>query len=85
MDYVNSHSAEEVAKTIQPQFPETDLETITKIVERYQAQDTWKEDTVFQEDSFDLLQNILMEAGELTEKVPYEKLVTTVYSEKAAE
>ncbi|MCI8672874.1 MAG: ABC transporter substrate-binding protein [Lachnospiraceae bacterium] len=85
MDYVNSHSAAEVAKTIQPQFPETDLETITKIVERYQEQDTWKEDTVFQEDSFNLLQNILMEAGELEEKVPYDKLVTTVYSEKAAE
>lgn len=83
IDYVNSHSAEEIAETIQPQFKETPLEHITKIVERYKAQDTWKEDTVFEEDSFNLLQNILEEAGELPARVPYEDLVTTEFSEKA--
>lgn len=31
MDYVNSHTAEEIAKTIQPQFSETPLENITKL------------------------------------------------------
>lgn len=83
IDYVNSHSAEEIAETIQPQFKETPLEHITKIVKRYKAQDTWKEDTVFEEDSFNLLQNILEEAGELPARVPYEDLVTTEFSEKA--
>ena len=83
VDYVNSHSAEEVAKTIQPQFQETPLENITMIVERYKDQDTWKEDTVFEKESFDLLQNILEEAGELPARVPYEDLVTTQFSEKA--
>ena len=53
--------------------------------ERYLSQDTWKEDLVFEKESFELLQDILMEAGELTERVPYEKLVTTEYAEKAAE
>jgi len=85
MDYVNSHSAQEIAKTIQPQFKETPLENITKIVERYKAQDTWKEDTVFEKDSFDLLQNILEEAGELPARVPYEDLVTVEFSKKAAD
>ncbi len=84
IDYVNSHSAEEIAKVIQPQFKETPLENITKIVERYKAQDTWKEDTVFEKESFELLQNILEEAGELPARVPYEDLVTTEFSEKAA-
>ena len=85
LDYVNSHTAEEIARTIKPQFPETDLDKLTMIVERYQKQDTWKGDTIFQKDSFDLLQNILEEAGELEERVPYEDLVTTEYSRKAAE
>lgn len=84
IDYVNSHSAEEIAKVIQPQFKETPLENITKIVERYKSQDTWKEDTVFEKESFELLQNILEEAGELPGRVPYEDLVTTEFSEKAA-
>lgn len=83
LDYVNSHSAEEIAKVIQPQFKETPLENITVIVERYQSQDTWKEDTVFEQESFELLQNILEEAGELPKRVPYEDLVTTEYAKKA--
>lgn len=82
--YVNSHSADEIAETIQPQFPETDRAAIARIVERYKAQDTWKNDTIFRRDSFELLENILEEAGELKERIPYEKLVTTTYSEKAA-
>lgn len=83
MDYVNSHSAEEIAKAIQKQFPETELATLTTIVSRYKEQDTWKEDLIFEEDSFTLLQNILEEAGELSERVPYEELVNTTYAEKA--
>ena len=83
LDYVNSHSAEEIAKTIQPQFKETPLENITRIVERYQEQDTWKGDTIFEEESFELLQNILEEAGQLPERVPYKDLVNTEFSKAA--
>ena len=83
MDYVNTHSAEEIAKTIAPQFKETPLDKITIIVDRYKAQDTWKDDTIFEKDSFELLQNILEEAGELPQRVPYENLVTTQFSEAA--
>lgn len=84
LDYVNSHSAAEIAETIHPQFKETSVETITTIVERYKSQDTWKGDTIFEEDSFNLLQNILEEAGELDTRVPYADLVTTDYAKKAA-
>ena len=83
MDYVASHSADEIANVIKPQFPETELETITTIVTRYQTQDTWKEDLIFTEDSFTLLQNILMEAGELENYVSYDDLVTKTFAEKA--
>lgn len=84
LDYVNSHTSEEIAAVIAPQFAETDVKTIAIIVERYKAQDTWKGDTIFEESSFDLLQNILMDAGELEKKVPYEDLVTTKYAKTAA-
>ena len=83
MDYVNTHSAEEIAKVIQPQFKETELEKITVIVERYKEQDSWKGDTVFEKESFELLQNILEEAGELADRVPYEDLVVTNFAETA--
>ena len=70
LEYVNSHtSADEAA--------------LTAIVERYKAQDTWKTDTVFEKESFDLLQNILEEAGELPARVPYEDLVVTDFARAA--
>ena len=84
MDYVNSHSPEEIAKVIAPQFEETDLATITTIVTRYHNQDTWKENLIFEEDAFTLLQNILEDAGELPERVPYEDLVNTTFATEAA-
>lgn len=83
MDYVQNHSPEEIAKMIEPQFPETDLETITTIVTRYYDQDTWKDNLVFEKDSFELLQDILESAGELSKRAPYEDLVVTDFAEKA--
>lgn len=85
MDYVNTHTPAEIAEVIAPQFEETDIETITIIVERYAQQDTWKGNLIFEEDSFLLLENILDEAGELEDFAPYEVLVDTSYAEKALE
>ena len=42
---------------------------------RYHNQDTWKETTEFTQDAFELLQNILEEAGELEKRAPYQDLV----------
>lgn len=83
MDYVNSHTPEEIANVIQPQFAETDLETLTTIVNRYHEQDTWKEDLIFTEDAFTLLQNILEQSDVLEKRVPYEDLVNTEFAKKA--
>lgn len=85
MDYVNDHSPEEIAAIIAPQFQETDLATITTIVKRYYDQNTWKEDLIFSEEAFDLLQDILEDAGELEKRAPYENLVNTGYAAKAVE
>ena len=85
MDYVQTHTPEEIAKIIEPQFPETDLDTITTIVTRYYDQDTWKSNLIFEQSSFDLLQDILESAGELEQRAPYEDLVTTTFAAKAAQ
>ncbi len=85
MDYVNSHSPEEIAKVIQPQFAETDAGVLTTIVKRYYEQDTWKENLIFEKESFTLLQDILKTGGELTKEVPYDELVNTAFAQNAAE
>lgn len=83
MDFVQSHTPEEIAAVIEPQFEETDPDTITAIVTRYYEQDTWKADLIFEKESFDLLQDILDSAGELSKRAPYEDLVTTEFAEEA--
>ncbi len=83
MEYVNSHSSEDIAKVIAPQFPDTDADTIAVIVERYKSQDTWKNDLVFSKESFTLLQDILYEAGVIKEYAPYSYLVDTGFAQKA--
>ncbi len=83
MNYVQSHKPAEIAKVIAPQFAETDIDTLTTIVERYYNQDTWKENLIFEEEAFSLLQNILEDSKVLEKRVPYEDLVTTKFAEEA--
>lgn len=83
MDFVKSHTPQEIAEVIQPQFKETERDTLTTIVERYYDQGTWKDDLVFEKESFELLQDILESGGELSSRVSYEELVNTEFASKA--
>lgn len=82
LDYVQTHTAQEIANVIHPQFPETDLATLTQIVARYQNQNTWKSTTYFDQKSYDLLIDILKESNQLKKEAPYTKLVTTKFSKE---
>ena len=83
MEYVNTHSPEEISKAISGQFKETDKETLTMLVTRYYEQDTWKDNLIFEKERLTLLQDILEEAGELEKRVPYEDIIIRDYAEKA--
>ncbi len=83
LDYTRTHSPEEIAKVIAPQFKETDSETLTAIVTRYHEQDTWKENLIMEEDSYQLLLEVLSDSGELTNSPPYTELVDPSYAQKA--
>ena len=84
MEYVATHTPEEIAQVIQPQFKESDLETITTIVKRYKDQDTWKNNLIFEEESFELLQDILEDSNALKHRVDYTNLVNTEFTRTAA-
>jgi len=83
MLWVESHSDEEVAKSIQPHFTDADLELLTKVVERYRSIDAWATDPVLKEEGLDRLQDVMTEAGELNKRVPYDKVVNTKFAEEA--
>ncbi|EGW40540.1 ABC transporter substrate-binding protein [Desulfosporosinus sp. OT] len=81
--WVASHTPEEIAKAIKPQFPEENDEILVSAVKRYKEQDSWKIDPVLQEKDFYLLQQIIQDAGELNKIAPYEKVVTGKFGETA--
>lgn len=74
IDYVYSHTDEEVAKAILPQFPDSSLTEISAAVRRYRSIEAWPKTTTFTEKSFNHMQDIMIEYGELEKKVPYQKL-----------
>lgn len=75
LDYVHSHSDKEVAKVVLKQFPDTSLNDLESSIKRYRENDTWPKTTKFMKSSFDHLQDIMIDYGELKEKVSYEKLM----------
>jgi NitT/TauT family transport system substrate-binding protein len=81
--WVMSHSAEEVAKMVAPSFPDTDVKLLTTVVQRYKDIDAWSSTPVLKAESFDLLQNVMTQAGELKQSAPYDKVVNNTYAEKA--
>lgn len=75
LDYVNSHSAEEIAKAIEPQFKDTALNNIEKAVKSYKEIDAWPKSTNFTSESFNHLQDIMLDYGIIDQKVSYKKLI----------
>lgn len=81
--WVEKHSPGEIAEVILPYFEGTDIELLTKIVERYKTQDSWKVEPLLDEEGLTLLQDVLDSSGELSERIEYEKIVTTDFALKA--
>ena len=75
LDYVDKESDEQIAKDILKQFPDTSLNDLTKVIKRYKSINTWPKTTEFKEDSWNHLQDIMIEAGQLETKVPYNELI----------
>lgn len=81
--WVKDHSAKEIAETIQSFFPDTDIELLATAIQSYKDIDAWNETPVLKQESFDKLQEVMSEAGELTTKAPYNKIVNNNFAKEA--
>lgn len=80
--WVDTHSADEIAEAIQSYFPDTDLELISTVVDRYKQQGSFATDPVLDVEEWNNLQDIMDEAGELPKEVDHATLVNTDIAEK---
>lgn len=81
--WVDTHTPEEIAQVIKPQFPDANEQILTTVVKRYKEQNSWKKDPILVEKDLKVLQKALQDAGELNKIAPYEKIVTTKFGEAA--
>lgn len=77
LDYVHNSSDEEVANAILLFFPDTSLNDLAGVIERYRSIDAWPTTTKFSSESFYHLQEIMQAANELNSAVKYEYLIYT--------
>ena len=82
LEYVHNHESEEIAEHIIDYFPDISMNDLITIVDRYKYIDAWFDNTYISEADFNHIQEIMENAGELTEKAPYDKLVDTSFSKK---
>ena len=75
LNYVKETDSSIVAKNIYEYFPELSLNDLTAIIERYKENDAWANSTDITENDFNHLQEIMISAGELNKKAPYNKLI----------
>lgn len=82
--FVQEAAAEEVAKAIVDFFPDTSVETLTTVVERYRAIDAWNSTPVMEEQALLRLETVMEQAGELAEEdfVVFAELVDNHFAEK---
>lgn len=81
--WVKEHTAKEIAEVVQDFFPDTDLEMLGTAIQSYKNIDAWNDTPILTKESFEKLEDVMIEAGELLNKVPYEKLINNTFAEKA--
>ena len=81
--WVAEHSAAEIAEAVADQFPDTDLDVLTIVAQRYKDIDAWSTDPVMTKESLERLETVMEEAGELSARVEFERLVDNSFAEKA--
>lgn len=81
--WVKNHTAREIAEVIHPQFIETSLDDLTKVMQRYVEIEAWKADPTFSDTSLNKLMEVMELAKELDKRAPYDKIVTNKYANEA--
>ena len=77
--YTLDNDAKVVAKDIIGQFPDTSVQDLTEMIERYKEYDCWLNNPFISEGLFTNLEDFLIDFNLLDEYVPYDELVNNFY------
>lgn len=83
VEYVNTHTAKELAPLLKPYF-DTDIDLIESAIDNYKSIDVWMDTPVTSESAFNRMQDMMENAGELSARVPYAHLIDTTIATQVA-
>ena len=80
--YIMENPSATVAPYLTSHFEGVSVQSLTASVERYKTIDSWRTELSMTEDSFNRLQDIIENAGELTRRATLNELVNNTYAKK---
>jgi len=81
--WANEHTSLEIAEKIVSFFPDTEISDLETSIQSYKDINAWSTTPVLTEESFNRLQDVMEEAGELAKRADYSVVVNNKYAEAA--
>ncbi len=82
VEYAETHSAEDIAKLVEPYFEGTEMDLLVAAIDNYKKADVWMSTPVTNEEAFYRMQEIMQNADELTQRVDYDIIVDNSVASK---
>lgn len=79
LKFVLENDAEKIANSIIEFFPDTSINDLTTMINRYKENEAWRSSIVINEDEWKHIQDIMIASGELEKYVSYEDLIYDEY------
>lgn len=82
--FVMKQTDRKVAESVISFFSDSTIDDLEIVIGRYRKANVWCETPYFKEEGFNLLMEVMLEAGELDKKAPFDKIVNNKYATEVA-
>ena len=79
LEFVNNNDSKTIAEVIINQFPDTSINDLINIIDRYKTSDSWLTTPYISEESFKNLEDIMIKSGQLDDYVKFNDLIINYY------
>jgi NitT/TauT family transport system substrate-binding protein len=81
--WTETHSAQEIAALIAPDFKEIPVATLEAVIAEYKKVKIWARDPLLSPEGTSQMVGLMVEGGILKQPVPYDKIVNPTFAQKA--
>lgn len=82
MDFVQQNTSETIAQCIVESFDGTDVDTLVSAIDSYKNINAYMDTPIMKSEDFDRLQDVIIEAGVMNVKAPFDKVVDNTFAQR---